>query len=147
MSQPTIAAGITSRVVAFAEGRGACAATLLERAGIHPDDLADHDNRIPADRYVALLRVAKTLCADPAFALHYGEAVNLAEVSVVGLLGYACETMLEAFEQLSRYSRLVMDIDARTAARFSLESDGGKTWIVDSRSRPNETPELTEIAF
>ncbi len=126
---------------------GAGRSELLELSGIDSAALDDPDGRIGLERHVALLRAAKALCGDPAFALHYGETVNLAEVSVVGLIGQASETMLEAFVQLQRYSRLIMDFDFGTDPRFTLERDGAGLWIVDHRPDPNKAPELTETVF
>jgi AraC-like DNA-binding protein len=134
-------------VLELAIARGAGRDALLESSGIGPADLEDHDRRVPLDRHIALLRSAKRLCGDPAFALHYGESVNLAEVSVVGLIGYASETMADAFVQLARYSRLIVDLDLGPLERFALAQDGEGMWIVDNRPDPNLYPELTEIAF
>jgi AraC-like DNA-binding protein len=147
MAGPSVAASVTRRVIELAVARGARRSALLDRAGIDPAALADDDNRLPLAIHVALLRAAKHLCGDPAFALHYGESVNLAEVSVVGLIGYACETMIDAFVQLSRYSRLIMDLDLGPEDRFQLTGDDEGLWIVDRRDNPNQVPELTETAF
>ncbi|MDP9010286.1 MAG: AraC family transcriptional regulator, partial [Pseudomonadota bacterium] len=51
------------------------------------------------------------LCNDPALALHFGEAFEIAEMSIVGLLGLACETIGDAFAQMNRYERLMADVD------------------------------------
>ena len=93
MSGPTVAAGVTSKVLELAVQRGADTQTLLARSGIDPAALQDFDGRIPLGKHIDLLRAAKEQCSDPAFALHYGEAVNLAEVSVVGLIGYAAPSI------------------------------------------------------
>jgi AraC-like DNA-binding protein len=147
MAEPSVAAGLTKRLFDGAVAQGASGAALLEESNITASDLADHDNRIPLPKHIALLRAAKRLCGDPALALHHGDAVNLAEVSVVGLIGYACETVLDAFHQLSRYSRLIMDLDLGTTERFQLLSDDTGLWLVDNRSNPNAYPELTEGTF
>jgi AraC-like DNA-binding protein len=147
MAGPTVAAGVTLKVLELAVSRGAGRDALLDESGVDPAGLEDHDARIPLDRHIALLRAAKRLCGDPAFALHYGDAVNLAEVSIVGLIGYASETMTDAFVQLARYSRLIVDLDLGAAERFSLAQDKEGMWIVDHRPDPNRYPELTEVAF
>ena len=147
MARPSVAASVTGRLLELAVARGVDRAALVERSGLIPAELDDGDNRIALDKHVALLRAAKALSGDPAFALHYGETVNLAEVSVVGLIGYASETMLDAFVQLQRYTRLIMDLDLGATDRFALERDERGLWIVDRRPRPNLVPELTEIAF
>jgi len=147
MAGPTAAAGVTSRILELAVARGAGRDALLQACGLDPADLSDHDGRVPLARHVALLRAAARLCGDPAFALHYGESVDLAEVSVVGLIGHASETMLDAFVQLARYSRLIVDLDLGPGDRFRLAEDNSGLWIVDGRPDPNLYPELTEIAF
>lgn len=147
MARPSVAAAISVRVIEFAEERGASREELLAQAGIDPVLLEDLDARIPLAQHAALLRTAKTMCNDPAFALHYGEAVNLAEVSVVGLIGYACETMFDAFVQLQRYSRLMMDFGLGMQPRFALASEPDGLWLEDNRPDPNSTPELTETVF
>jgi AraC-like DNA-binding protein len=148
MVSSTVAASITSRMVDYAVEHGACRERLLRLAGLAASLPEDPDDRIPLDKHVALLRAAKQLCGDPAFALHYGAAVDLAEVSVVGLIGHASETMLEAFVQLQRYARLMMDFDVGVQPRFALERHtAGALWLVDHRPGANATPELTETVF
>jgi AraC-like DNA-binding protein len=147
MAEPSVAAGVTKRLFDLSVQRGASSTALLTESNISAADLDDHDNRIPLPKHIALLRTAKKLCDDPALALHHADAVNLADVSVVGLIGYACETILDAFVQLSRYSRLIMDLDLGRADRFQLLPDEAGLWLVDNRSNPNEYPELTEGTF
>jgi AraC-like DNA-binding protein len=89
---------------------------------------------------------AKELSGDQALALRYGE-VNIAEVSIVGLIGQACETMHDAFMQLNRYVPLVVDVDTGGGDRFRLERVAGGTWVVDSRREALDFPELSESAF
>jgi AraC-like DNA-binding protein len=147
MPGPSVAAGVTKRLLDVAAELGASRAALLEASGIDPEELGDHDNRIALPKHMALVRAAKSLCGDPAFALHYGDSVNLAEVSVVGLIGYACATVADAFVQLQRYSRLIMDLDLGVDERFQLVPDDEGLWLVDRRPDPNENPELTEGTF
>jgi AraC-like DNA-binding protein len=144
MAEFTIAAGLARGVIDFAVTRGARREALTERSSIDPSDLADQDNRIPLAKYQALILAAKELCRDPAFALHFGEAVDLSEMSVVGLIGRASQTMLEAFIQLNRYGRLVVEVDFGTTDRFQLAPGDGGLWFIDTRRNPNDFPELTE---
>jgi len=146
MPELTVAAGLARGLIDLAVSKGANAPQLLERAGIAPDDLADQDTRLPFDKYVALMRAGKVLSNDPALALHYGETNDMARISVVGLLGQASETMLEAFAQLNRYGRLVVEFDGGRE-RFRLERKDGGLWMVDTREHPNAFPELTESTF
>ena len=147
MAEPSVAAGILRGIARAALARGADRGALLSAAGIDPPDLEDHDRRLPLDLYRALVGAARALTGDPAFALHYGETVDLSEVSVVGLIGLASETMAEAFRQLQRYSRLMVDIETGGKDRFELVWRGSHLWLIDNRTDPNDFPEQTEIAF
>jgi AraC-like DNA-binding protein len=146
MAELTVAAGLAHGLIELAISKGASAEALAGKSGIDLADLTDQDNRIPFARYVALMRSAKVLCNDPALALHYGETNDMSRISVVGLLGQASETMLEAFAQLNRYGRLVVEFDGGPE-RFRLERRQSGLWMVDNRENPNDFPELTESTF
>lgn len=146
MAELTVSAGLARGLVNLAVSKGADRAELLARAQIGEDDLADQDNRVRFANYVALMRAGKVLARDPALALHYGETSNFAEVSIVGLIGYASETMAEAMAQLNRYGRLVVEFDGGPN-RFVMDPGPDGIWIVDTRENPNDFPELTESTF
>lgn len=146
MSETTIAAGNARALMDLAVAKGAGREALAERSGIDTAKLQDQDNRIPFAKYVALMRAAKELCDDPALALHFGEAVDFAEMSVVGLIGRASETMADGFEQFNRYARLVVDEGLGTD-RFVLSRESGQLWVVDTRPNPNDFPEFIESSF
>lgn len=142
----TVSAGLARGLLRLAVSKGADQALLLARAGIAEKDLEDQDRRIAFAKYVALMRHGQRLSGDPALALHYGETHDLAEVSVVGLLAYACETMADATKQLNRYGRLVVEFDG-PPNRFSFTTDSRGLWLIDNRGNPNDFPELTESTF
>ena len=147
-AQATVAAGYALGLIELAGSKGADRGALLAAAGIAASDLADPDNRIPFARYIDLMRTAKALTGDPALALHFGEAVNLADVSIVGLIGEASPTMREAFQQLNRYVRLVVEAQgADSGPRFRMVREGASVWMVDTRADADTYPELTEAAF
>ena len=147
-SRATVGAGYARGLLGLAVSRGASRAQLMGRSGITEDDLADQDNRVPMANYVALMRTAKELTGDPALALHYGEALDLSELSVVGLIARASATMIEAFAQLNRYGRLVVEVEGiGSENRFQMRKDAEGLWLVDTRKNPNEFPELTESTF
>ena len=148
MTRPTIAAGFARALMDLAVMKGADRAALVERSQIASDELLDQDNRVSLEKYVSLMRAGQELAGDPALALHFGEAFDMAELSIVGLLGGACETAAAAFVQLNRYSRLVVDVDGVTKGdRFVLSHIGGRLWLNDARRSPNDFPELTESTF
>ncbi|MBI3677801.1 MAG: AraC family transcriptional regulator [Proteobacteria bacterium] len=146
MAELTVAAGLARGLMELAESKGANRKALAERSGIDLAELQDQDNRVPFAKYVALMRAGKELCNDPALALHYGETNDMSEISVVGLIGYASETMMEAFVQLNRYGRLVIEFDGGPD-RFRIASDSKGTWVIDARQNPNDFTELTESTF
>lgn len=147
MSEPTVSAGIVRALLNFAVSKGADAATITGRAAIAPDDVLDPDSRIPLARYIALLRAGKELCNDPALALHFGEAVDMSEMSIVGLIGGAAETVHDAFVQVNRYRDLIIEVDVPDGRRFELQPTKDGLWIIDVRRNPNDMPEITESSF
>ena len=147
MRELTIAAGAVRALMELAVSKGASRQTLAARSGIDPAELADRDNRVPFKKYVALMRAGQDACNDPALALHFGEAVDIAEISIVHSLGGAT-TIDEAFALVNRYSRLGVEVETiGTGGRFQLQRIAGQPWFVDARRNPNAFPELTESTF
>ena len=146
MAELTVGAGFARGLMQLALARGADEAALSAQSGIDAAMLADQDARVPFARYVALMRAAKTLCGEPALALHYGETMDLSDFSIVGLIAHAAETMADALVQLNRFGRLVVEFDGG-AERFQNRVIDGQIWLVDTRDNPNDFPELTESTF
>ena len=143
MSEPTIGAGYAVGLLAFATGAGADRNLLIEQAGIHERALEDHFNRVPLSRYIALVRPAAGMCDDPEFALHFGLSSNCADLSIIAMIGSACETVLEALEQLNRYGRLAVDVGGMDGdAHYRLDHDRTGVWLVDNRQHHGLCPEL-----
>ena len=147
MSDLTVASGVARALMDLAASKGASRDTLAKRSGIERKDLVDQDNRVAFAKYIALMRAAKELTNDPALALHFGEAMELSEFSILGLIGPASGSMADAFAQLNRFSRLVIEVDLGTAERYQLAPGDGGVWLIDTRLNPNAFPELTESAF
>lgn len=147
MTEPTCSAGFVRALLDFAVSKGAARDALLAQARIAERDFADLDARIPYARYQDLMRTAKALTGDDALALHFGEAVHVADISIVGLIGRAAATMQEVFTQLSRYVRLIVDVPQTGEHRFELQRRDTGLWFVDTRAEPNAFPELSESAF
>jgi len=145
--EPTVAAGIAKAILDLAVSKSADQEELLRRANLNAVLLDNQDARVPLTSYRALIRSGKELANDPALALHYGECVDLSDVSVVGLISQASDTMGHCFLQLQRYARLMIELDSGSAARFELVPREDGVWLVDNRWFPNEFFEHTEIAF
>ncbi|MDB5431894.1 MAG: AraC family transcriptional regulator [Caulobacter sp.] len=144
MSEFTVAAGVARGLFNYAVARGANGPSLTQRCGLTPKELEDPDHRVPAMAYVTLMKAAQELTGDPALALHFAEAVNMSQLSVVGLLVQASETLAEGISQVQRYGRLVTDVGYE---RFSFVTRDDGLWVVDNRHNPNLFPELTEMTF
>jgi AraC-like DNA-binding protein len=142
----TIAAGLVRSLLEFAVSRGACQGSLIERCNIDVQTLQDQDNRVPFATYVALMRAGQEFASDPALALHFGETCDLADMSIVGLIGRASETMDEALKQINRYHQLAADLGGETAEPLIVSREGGQLWLVDKRRLP-DFPEFTEAFF
>ncbi|MFL5298088.1 MAG: AraC family transcriptional regulator [Phenylobacterium sp.] len=148
MTGPTVGAGFARGLFELAVRQGADRRALAEAAGVRPAELEDQDARIPFAKYVAIMRAGKALSGDAALGLHYGEQVDIADVSIVGLLGQASRTPMEAFQQLNRFVPLIVETDLGGAdLRFGMVAERGSFWIVDNRTNPNAFPELSESAF
>uniref|UniRef100_UPI00286DC4D7 AraC family transcriptional regulator n=1 Tax=Sandarakinorhabdus sp. TaxID=1916663 RepID=UPI00286DC4D7 len=148
MSNLTASAGLVAGLIAFAVDRGADRAALMARVGLRPNELDNADSRLPFETYMAVMRAAQDLCGDPALALHFGEAVDLADLSIVGLIMNASATMGDAFAQMQRLGRLTLETEGLSEGpRFALTMREGQMWMVDTRTNPDAFPELTEGAF
>jgi len=148
MAGPTVGAGFARGLFELAVRKGAERRALAAAAGVDAATLEDQDARIPFATYVAIMRAGKALSGDMALGLHYGEQVDIADVSIVGLLGQASRTPLEAFQQLNRYVPLIVETDLGEAAmRFGMVLEKGSVWLIDNRRNPNAFHELSESAF
>jgi AraC-like DNA-binding protein len=141
---PTVAASFVRGLIDFAASRGAGRQELVERSRIAPEELRDRDNRVAFEKYVTLMRAAKELCHDPAFALHFGEGIDASEISIMPMTGGPSGTMAETIAELNRYGRLDIDLPGD---RIQLCRIDGRLWMVDVRANPNDFLELTESAF
>ena len=102
MAHATISAGYPRALLDFAVSAGADRAALLKASGLCEENLNEQDNRVPVDRYVALFTAAADLTATPSFALRFGEAVRMQDISIVGLICEACETTMDVGRELNR---------------------------------------------
>ena len=148
LREQTVGSGVVAGLLSIAVRLGAEQDQLILASGIDATALADSDCRIPISRFIALLRAGQAQTGRADLALLYGEATDLSQISVLGLICRASETMLEAFEQMNRYGQLVVEAEHLQAGdRFQLVRRDGALWIVDNRRIPIELPELVELAF
>jgi AraC-like DNA-binding protein len=145
MPSPTIAAGYPRGLLDFAVSKGADRGALLARAGIGAELVEHHDNRVPVANYIVLFEAAAELTGIPAISLEYGKAVRMQEISIVGLICEACESVLEVPVQINRYSMLVVDEDrGEPATLMRGVAKDGQTWIEGPSALFAENPLIAE---
>lgn len=148
IADPTVAASYVRALLEVAVSKGAPREALLTRSRIDARTLEDPDNRVPIEKFAALMRIGKELSGDAALALHFGEMFDCSELSIVTMMGQGCESVADAFELQNRLSRLIIEVDVRGGGdRFTLLHDKGGVWLVDNRENPNNFPEITESGF
>lgn len=148
MTAFTVSAGYANGALEYAVRRGADRAQLLRAAEIDQRLFDDPDKRLSLVSYQVLIRTAKSQCNAPAFALEFCDDTRFEELSVVGLICQSAPTMGDVLNQLSRYGKLVAEVDLGLAdERFSVESTVDGMWIIDNRTGPVDFPELTEMTF
>jgi AraC-like DNA-binding protein len=146
MNHATIKARILGRFVDFAVSRGANRRELMDRAAILSADLEQPEGRVAFSTYAAAMRAAKELCGDPALALHFGEQVDITEISLIGATGGATAGIDEAFAQLNRHAAVDVDF-GMPGDRFRVMDLEGDVLFIDQRPDPNDFPEFTEAFF
>ncbi|HUQ17985.1 MAG TPA: AraC family transcriptional regulator ligand-binding domain-containing protein, partial [Gemmatimonadaceae bacterium] len=110
MSELTIVANGVRALLDVAVAKGANRNELLRRSGIDPDELLDRDGRVAFSKFVLLMRAGQELSHDAALALHFGEAVDVSEVSIGCTLG-GVNNIDEAFAQVNRYASLAVEVE------------------------------------
>jgi AraC-like DNA-binding protein len=148
MAELTVAAGYARALFAFAVAKGAPAECLSDRSGFDPCAISDPLARMPFATYMKVMRAGKELSGDPALALHFGEQVDLSEITVGCVIGGFAESGGDAFALMNRYSRLGVEAEGvGNGDRYVLERRPGQLWMIDTRRNPNDFPELTETTF
>jgi AraC-like DNA-binding protein len=148
LAHSTVSAGLAAALLAYAKSRGADAADLRAKADLVDTELTDPDGRVSLRQYLALMHHAQIATIDPAFALHWGEDVGMADISILGLIMNAAPTMGAAFQQLQRYGRLAMEInDPAGSPHFELHQQGNRLFMVYEGTTVQNVPELVENAF
>lgn len=142
----TVAAGFARALLELAVSKGADRDELARLSGLAAEELNNQDRRIPFARYVALMHAGKALTGDDALALHFGEAFDMADLSVIGLIGRASDSLAEAFEQTNRYGKLMIE-GGHSGDRFSLKRTDEGLWMIDNRIEANGFFEHMEANF
>ena len=148
MTSESVAAGIASGLIKYAVSRGASEKQIFSDSGLSQAQLSDQDARIPMGKYQALVYSAIEQTEDAALPLRFSVSTDLRDFSIVGLIVHASATVEDAFKQLARYSKLMVEVAVmESGVRFTFEPDKEGMWLVDNRPNPNGFPALTEFTF
>ncbi len=145
MTEPTIAAGFAKALLGLAVSKGASPQQLFKQSGVDEEDLLDLEQHIPLKNYLALMEAGKELCNEPALALQFGEMASMPEMSIVYLICRSAETVAEAYVQMNRYARLMIDTGEDGATDLCvIKRDQDGAWIELTNAIYNRYPQLTE---
>ena len=148
MASESVAAGIVSGLIKYSVSQGASEKQIFSDSGLSQSQLSDQDARIPMSKYQALVYSVIEQTEDAALPLRFSVSTDLRNFSIVGLIVHASASVEDAFKQLARYSKLMVEVAVmESGVRFAFESDKEGMWLVDNRPNPNDFPELTEFTF
>lgn len=82
---------------------------LFKQLGLDYDALEDPDARFPQDSMTRLWQRAVELSGNPAIALNMGKVVRPASFHVVGYALMSSRTLVEGFQRLVRYQRIIAE--------------------------------------
>ena len=112
-------------------------------AGISLEQLSDPDEMVAVDHYVAIEEAAPKLTNNPGIFIEFGKLkTGSSQTGVVGHVAAACETILEAFQQAIRFSRLLSSVN-----RMELREEGDLAEFVFTREPAFFTIQSIELAF
>ena len=116
----------------YLERRGVESAELLRRVQVHPQLLAQRDQRIAASAYLELLGHGVEVTGDEQLGLHLGEAVRPGYYGVLGYLVMSCSTLADALHRQARYASLVGNLGrvdlADEPPRAGVEAQVAHSW-------------------
>jgi AraC-like DNA-binding protein len=125
---PTVSGGYVGALLRFAGTLGCDRLALLRQAGLSLEDLDDRDRRIPLAQCATLMAAAETASGLSAFALRFGEALGMDDVSVALLAAGGAATVAEAGVRFNRFGPLALD-GAVGGDMIRLRRDGHGAWI------------------
>lgn len=143
----SVVAGMAVGFIDYAVSKGADRSALLAMIDMVDGTELNLNRRVPLALYAPMLREAARQCNDPAVAIHFAESSHFADLSIVGLIGYASETMRDALDQLNRFGRLVTDSAVNGTELFTLSYESDGLWLTDNRIYVPACPEITETTF
>jgi len=148
MASESVAAGLVTGLIKYAVRQGASEKQIFSDSGLSQAQLCHQDTRVPMSNYQALVYSAIEQTEDAALPLRFSVSTDIRDMSIVGLIVHASASVEDAFNQLARYSKLMVEVAVmKSGVRFTFEPEEEGLWLVDNRPNPNDFPALTEFSF
>lgn len=128
----TLLASATLSVWRALENEGYDAATIFRQAGLEPNALPQPGTRFELPAVKRLWTLVLEVTKDPCFGLKVGQHFHPSAAHALGYAWLASDTLLEAFQRLIRYYRVITT--DKEAARFDPEGLGYRFLWDDSES-------------
>ncbi|MCG6574546.1 AraC family transcriptional regulator [Pseudomonas sp. AF32] len=109
MSERTTSSSWAMGIVKALEMDGLDCRALFGQLGLDFDALDDPDARFPQDSMTRLWQRAVELSGNPAIGLNMGKVVRPASFHVVGYALMSSRTLIEGFQRLVRYQRIIAE--------------------------------------
>ncbi|WP_072458147.1 AraC family transcriptional regulator [Pseudomonas sp. NFACC49-2] len=109
MSERTTSSSWAMGIVKALEMDGLDCRAMFGQLGLDFEALDDPDARFPQDSMTRLWQLAVELSGNPAIGLNMGKIVRPASFHVVGYALMSSRTLLEGFQRLVRYQRIIAE--------------------------------------
>ena len=135
-----VSTGILAQMLLYLKSLKMDTDAFLRSNGLDPAVVKAPDARFPIETYLLLEEKAAEMCSDACFGLHMGEYVEAGNWSILGYLMMNCQTLAEAFEKSSRYSRIIGNL---IDSRLDLLADRVKITLIT----PSYAPPMSHHCF
>lgn len=109
--------------------------SLLDQAGLRPEQLSNDDGTVPLHSGLLAFEAAASIAKDSTFGIRYARSVDIGDTGPLGFAAVSAETVGDALGTISRYITLVASL---RNSRYELTSTAGS--IVWEYSGSNSTP-------
>ena len=137
--ETTVSIRVVRALAEVVESAGIPRAALLRAANLEPAQLDTTQIRLPRQQYDRLCEVAIDLTGDPAFGLHWAEALSGTSFFPISQLLTHSITLRKAFETLAQFERVLSD-----DCGFGLSEHDGRV-LVRCRSVEGESPRVQRL--
>lgn len=107
--------------------RAGCAADqILGQAGVDRQKIAADGARLPFSKHAAVFELAAEAMQDPCLGLNFGRSRDTRDAGLIGYVGLASPSLVDALKNLARYRRVFSDAAEMDVS--DLLTDGSMRW-------------------